>query len=358
MGINKTPAIYFRCDSGPEYGLGHLMRCVALAQGFQRADIKAIFFLVRKCGNEDLYREVLTKNGLRYIMLPDNAKGLQFELEHYTNKDNFNIVIFDNYDVTTEQMFSFKNKYKNLIAIDDLADRDFYVDLIINQNIDSQCLSYKTSCPAKLLLGTSYVLLRHNVLLTKNQIAARQNGTHPHIYMSFGGGDVYLRIKKFLKILYRMDQKLESEVTIDFTFMYDQDRMNEVAKELSELKKISINMIIGNYNPESIIKNADFAITAAGASVFEMAFLGIPQIVFIIDRNQEVTGNKVNEKGFGACLGYIGDVSETEFINLFSEFIRNKALREDMSRKGQEFIDGKGTERVISQILDYYNLAA
>lgn len=358
MKIHKTPAVYFRCDAGPGYGLGHLMRCVSLAQGFQRADINEIFFLVRRCGYDNLYRNVLTNNGLRYIMLPDSAKGLRFEFDRYTNKYNFNIAIFDNYDVTAEQMFLFKKKHDNLIAIDDLADRDFYVDMIVNQNIDAGRLSYRTLLPAKLLLGTSYVLLRNNVLLSKEQITARQNRKRPRIYMSFGGGDVYSRLKRFFKMLYRIDRIIESEITIDFTYMDNRERMKEIAGDLSGLKKISINMIAGNYHPESIMKEADFAVTAAGASVFEMAYLGVPQIVFIIDKNQEVTGQKVNETGFGTCLGHMGDVSESEFTKIFSEFISNKELRDDMSRKGQEFIDGKGAERVVSRILDYYSLSA
>lgn len=358
MRFKIKPTIYFRCDSGPKYGLGHLMRCVSLAQGFNKAGVDKIVFLIRKPEINELYNDLLEKNGFCYVFLPNRAKGLQFDFERYSHSDDFNIMIFDNYDVTSEQMVLYKKKYKNLIAIDDLADRYFIADFIINQNINAECLVYKTLGPAKLLLGTSYVLLRSNILMIKNRVKNKKESKIPHIFMNFGGGDIYSRIKNLLMMLHKLDQKLESKINIDFALTNNANQINKIRQRTSGFKKIKTNIIIDRYDLGPVIKNADFAVTSGGTSVFEIAYLGVPQMVFMIDKNQEVTGRKINEKGFGVCLGYIWDVSEVEFVKLFLDFLKNKTMRENMSRKGHEFIDGNGAERVAGQIMNYYGLVA
>ncbi len=358
MRFEKEIEVFFRCDSGPDYGLGHLMRCISLAQGFKLAGIEKIVFLLRKTNGVNTPLEILKEEGFRYITLPDKAKGLQFEFGRYFSSDNFTIMIFDNYDVTIEQMILYKKKYKNLVAIDDLADRNFSVDFIINQNINSEDLKYEILGTAKCLLGTSYVLLRKDILQLKNREKERENSKYFHVFMSFGGGNIYSRVKNLLMMFIKIDKLLDYRINIDFALMDNPKHNIIISKCLSGFKNIKVNIIIGKYNLKPIIKRADFALTAAGSTVFELAFIGVPQMVFIIDKNQEPTGQKVNEKGFGKCLGYIGDVSEVEFTELFFEFLRNRPMRESMSKKGQEFIDGKGVERVVDEIINYYRLVA
>ena len=358
MRFEKEIEIFFRCDSGPDYGLGHLMRCISLAQGFKLAGIEKIVFLLRRINDVNIHLKVLKEEGFRYITLPDKAKGLQFEHERYLNSGNVTIMIFDNYDVTIEQMILYKKKYKNLVAIDDLADRNFSVDFIINQNINSEGLKYEILGTAKCLLGTSYVLLRKDILQLKNRKRERGNSKYSHIFMSFGGGNIYPRIKNLLMMFVKIDQLLDYRINIDFAIIGNSNHNVKISKCFSGFNNINVNMIVGKYDIASVMKRADFALTAAGSTVFELAFLGIPQIVFIIDKNQELTGQKVNEKGFGKCLGYIDDISEVEFTELFFEFLRNRPMKESISKKGQEFIDGKGVERAVDEIINYYKLPA
>ena len=360
--MNKKPMIFFRCDAGPKYGLGHLMRCIAIAQGFQRAGYKENIFFLRKAGNDDLYEELLGRNGFRYVFLPNLAKGLQFDFEEYFHQGKMNLMIFDNYDVTAEQMISYKQKNKRLVAIDDLADREFFVDLIINQNIGSESLVYKTKGPVRLLLGSPYVLLRNNFLQIKNVRNQNENGAKPldekHVFMSFGGGDTFSRIKRVLRMFHKLDQKLETKIVVDFALPNNQILLSQVRREFSGLRKIFVHMIIGKYDLAYPMNNADFALTAAGTSVFELAFLGTPQMVFIIDKNQEITGNKVNKTGIGICLGDIEGISETEFVKTFLEFLENESMKRNMSSLGKEYIDGRGAERVVDEVISFYDLAA
>ena len=341
----ENTSVYFRCDFGPQYGLGHLMRCISLAQGFQKKSSIETFCLCNAF--HEKYQALLLESGMNVITFREKKIGLDFEPADYVDSSQNNITVFDNYDVTFKQMVSYKKKYPKLVAIDDTADRFFNTDIIINPSFEARRFNYLTINSPKLLLGNDYVLLRQCFFKTNTK--RKKN----HIFMSFGGGDVFRRIKSLLKGFHYIEKQLNNPITIDFVLNVDQDQFQLIHSILSSCKKIAFNYISDSYNLSSVMAQADFAITAGGSTVFELAYLGVPQLIFIIDKNQEVM-REVDEKGFGVCLGYIWDVSEKQFENKFFEFLQNKLLKENMSKKGREFIDGKGAERAVNQIMNYY----
>ena len=100
------------------------------------------------------------------------------------------------------------------------------------------------------------------------------------------------------------------------------------------------------------IARADFAVTAAGSTVFELACMGVPQIVFVIDKNQEITGQKINETGLGICLD---DINNLDILRkTFFSFLHDDQMKHNISRQAQSLIDGKGAQRVADGILVHY----
>ena len=108
--------------------------------------------------------------GVRVIKLPQKAAGLSFNPGDYLQISDGFITIFDNYDVSIDQMKKYKKNYPNLVAIDDLGDRIFDVDIIVNQNFQSDQIEYRTINKTKLFLGSKYALLRNNILILKSNI--------------------------------------------------------------------------------------------------------------------------------------------------------------------------------------------
>jgi len=342
-------SICFRCDFGPQYGLGHLMRCIALAEAFGKYSRIQTYCLTNSYNEK--FQGLLNQSGMQVITFSEKTIGLKFELEKYLKNSEECITIFDHYGVTFQQMNVYKKKYPHLVAIDDLADRRFHVDLIINHNIDAENLAYQTTNKTVFLLGNQYGLLRNNIL------KPRKDQKKDRIFMSFGGGDVFSRIKTFLGAFQQIDQQLTHPLHIDFVIAANNKRLRDIQLIMKGLDKIKFTYISNSYDLSSTMSQACFAITAAGSMSFELAALGIPQITFILDTNQEVTGQKINKIGFGKCPGYINKVTHNEFTKLFNEFLTNESMKEKMSETGRNFIDGKGKSRVIKEIIKLYNLA-
>ena len=338
--------ILFRCEFGTQYGFGHLMRSVALAQAFQEKKQVQTFCFSSSC--VDGFNELFDNANMAHIQLPRNTKGLLFDPNNYIKLSGDFITIFDNYDVTEVQMINYKHDYPNLVAIDDLANRVFNVDLIINQNLGSDQLEYKTINQPKFFLGVKYALLRKNIL------KAERKKNNNRIFMSFGGGEVYTRIRGLLGILLLLDKELDVSITVDFVISGKRDNKEQIRTSLGPCKKLKFNFIENQMDLSSYMVRANFAVTAAGSTVYELACLGVPQIVFIIDKNQKITGQKINETGLGSCLGDIRTINFYDFQKIFISFLENEEMKTDMSRRSQSLIDDKGTQRVANGILKHY----
>ena len=227
--------ILFRCDFGRNYGFGHIMRCISLSQAFVKyRDINLLFFTT--CKAESL-KVLFDNDKVTHIKLPKDALGLNFDPDNFAVIKKNNITIFDNYDVTFNQMENYRAKFQNLIAIDDIADRNFDVDIIINQNIGSKFLNYRFKKAPRLLLGEKYALLRQNVLNAKKKV------NNKNIFMSFGGGEVYDRIKKIFDYLLIFDRELYFKIKIDFIFAGTKESKNKILNRFKSFENIDFNFI-------------------------------------------------------------------------------------------------------------------
>lgn len=351
----QTPAIYFRCDAGSEFGLGHMMRCVALAQQFRKNGCKNIVFLTRKTADDFLYNELLKKNDFDYTFLPQEAKGLNFDIYEYADSKKFNIVVFDNYDVTGAQMLAFKRKYNNLVAIDDLADRTMAADIVINQNINAGRMKYKLVGRTRLLLGTRYVMLRDAYLQSKQSRRKQKTKKTVCAFISFGGSKVFSKIEPILNAFKSFDQVLSHPVNVLFAMPAETNEARMIVEKFSGCRNIHLDIITDSYDLVEYQKEADFAVTAAGSSVFELAYLGVPQLAVIISGNQEVTGLEIEKRGIGICLGRWNALSQKRVIESIEEFIFNESMKRKMATAGSNYIDGNGTERIVKEIAEFYN---
>ena len=173
--------------------------------------------------------------------------------------------------------------------------------------------------------------------------------------MSFGGGEVYDRIKGLLEILLVLDKDLDVNITVDFVIGGKKDNKEQIRSFLSTCERLKFYFIENKMDLSPYMARADFAVTAAGSTVFELAYLGVPQIAFIIDNNQETTGQKINEMGLGICLGNIYDIDKDIFSNTFNSFLYDGNMKQSMSSQAQTLIDGKGAQRTADKIMNYYN---
>ncbi len=185
--------IYFRADGDSERGLGHLVRCIALAQMLDRC-----FSITFCCIHIPASLQEDIKNHGFQLQLIQTESGF---LSLLSEKD---IVVLDGYHFTTAFQQQIKQTGCKLACIDDLHELPFVADLIINYAPGVQPADYIAAKETIFALGLEYVLLRKPFLLTA--LNNRQVKKSESVLICFGGSDVYNLTGRAFSVVKRFAQ--------------------------------------------------------------------------------------------------------------------------------------------------------
>lgn len=178
--------IFFRADAGPEIGYGHYIRSLALADMLKQ-DFDCTMFT--QTPTDYQLRE--SKDVCPVISLPNDDSKFDKFLEHLKGDE---IVVLDNYFFTTDYQRAIKAKGCKLVCIDDMHDKHYVADAVINHCVDDKSL-FDLESYSQLCLGAKYALLRAPFFETRNVVKSI-----PWL-VCFGGSDPYNLTSKIVKVL-------------------------------------------------------------------------------------------------------------------------------------------------------------
>ncbi|MBQ0090113.1 MAG: GNAT family N-acetyltransferase [Prevotellaceae bacterium] len=165
--------VYFRADAGAGIGYGHFIRSLALADMLRR-DFECMMFTQ----DPTPYQINEAANVCQLVSLPADESRFDKFLTYLTGEE---IVVLDNYFYTTEYQQQIKDKGCKLVCIDDLHDKHFVADVVINHAF-VPAEEYDVEDYTQVCTGPKYALLRGPFL--QQQSVDR----HPHSWVVTIGG--------------------------------------------------------------------------------------------------------------------------------------------------------------------------
>lgn len=317
-------AIFFT-EAGNKYGLGHLIRCVSLAQGLHLNDVICNFY-IDSDSNQNAFLDKF------------NFKILNWRY-CYKNLDltDYDICVVDSYH-SDESFYKYVcSKVKKCIYFDDFNRIEYPNGFILNPvNPEDNHSYYSYKNKDQLLIGYQYQLFRKQFW---NHKAFNVNDDVKTITVTFGGSDVgSFTISILVELLKR-------NININVI------SSNESVIELSKHNNISV---FNNLQASEIIEKfleSDIVITAAGQTLLELISLNVPTIVIQIADNQL---NNINRLIAENCITFAGHKDDKLLLkNITRELnsLTNSNKRYELSRKCKNILDTKGVERVVNKIL-------
>ncbi|UOQ70366.1 UDP-2,4-diacetamido-2,4,6-trideoxy-beta-L-altropyranose hydrolase [Hymenobacter cellulosilyticus] len=177
------PRVIFRADGDARMGLGHVVRCLALADMLQ-PDFETIF-VIRQPGEN--VQSQIEQSCLQTWLVPEGLNETQeiaWLRQQLTPTD---IVVLDGYHFSPRYAQTLWLQGQPVVCLDDLVNHYIWADLIINQAGGIQPEAYRHVPGAQLCLGPAYALLRRPF-----QEATRTAVTQPdtqRIFLNMGGAD-------------------------------------------------------------------------------------------------------------------------------------------------------------------------
>lgn len=330
--------VYVRADGNNKIGMGHMMRCMAIAREIVKKGEKVTFLLA-----DDSPAETLEDAGFSYIVLHTDYTDMESEkesLEKLPLKDTKFLV--DSYFVTNTY-FQMLKEYGIVFYIDDVAKFDYHVDCVINGNIYGDKLEYN----APLVLGGyRYAPIRSEFL------EAREHCTPRNLLITTGGSDPYFLTESILKRLLE-DTQLSRE-SMDVVCGKFSDSYEKLLEMTKDMPSITIHKNVSNM--WELMQRAKVAVTAGGTTMTELSAMGIPMVCFSFVDNQDRIVDTFLKEGYVYYGGFYQEKKEIlveEVVASLKELVTKETLRKEYAEKLQKLVDGKGSQRIAEAILKY-----
>jgi len=346
-GITGKRGLVLRADANTQMGIGHLMRCLALAQAWQAQGGKAVFI----CASESL-RQRLSDEGFQVIALerpyPDPADWALTSQVLAAHPGAW--VALDGYHFDPSYQLRIKEAVHPLLVIDDMAHLDhYYADVVLNQNIHAAQLDYACEPYTRLLLGTRYVLLRREFWPWRGwqrevpEVARK-------VLVTLGGSDPDNLTLTVIRALQRVDvDGLEVVAVVGGSNPHFQEL--EAAIRYSPSGG-TIRLVRNVTHMPELMAWADVAVSAGGSTCWELAFMGLPGLALILANNQRPVTTGLDAAGVVINLGQPTAMAPIEIARALTELATAPRKRAAMTERGRVLVDGDGAGRVVQQMKD------
>ena len=344
--------VVIRADADSRIGIGHMMRCMALAQAFKEKGIRVTF--ISRCP-EDRLRNSITRGGFGFIPVerpfPEPADlvltlNTLKELEGSNGGREPVCLILDGYHFQPDYHRAIRNEGFLLIVIDDMAHVDYYhTDILINYNVHALWFKYACDKDTLKLLGTEYTLLRNDFSRFRDwnrHIPEKAK----NIVITFGGSEKRDLTRKVLEAFKRIGDEDLNVIALTG----EEDVRGDFSQMAGDMSLSHVKLLPYVDDMPSLLSWADLAVSACGVTSLEAAFMGLPSIVITVEKNQEGIGERLQDLRVAQHLGEMEDIDPEFLAGSICDLIRNQACRREMSENGRKLVDGKGSERVCTLI--------
>lgn len=361
-------SVMMRADVSRGIGMGHVMRCLALAQEFRKRDVGAVIILkvydgivLNQVKDYGFAIEVLDK-GLRVEQEADYLGALA---ERYNSR----LLVTDlSYHRKLTEHADFirllkmlKEKGLFIVTIDGgMAEdclslrQDIPADLIVMPYFGSERVDYCISDKSKLLLGPAYFIFREEFVRASKDKTEPKRGS-ACIAITMGGSDPYRLTERTVSALLRLNEAMHVKIILGAGFLRSREQR---LTKLIHGRSSQFQILKSVDNMAEILKETDIAIVSNGLTKYETMLLGIPTIVLNYSAARMLGGKGLRGTKLFYALADEEDISPEDIIKVVRRLLRGRSSRRPFAPNSRSRIDGNGASRIFSSIPREYVYAS
>lgn len=350
--------IIIRADGNREIALGHIMRCLSIAD-VMKTKAEVVFVTA---GRET--EELIRSRGFRNAVLGTDYRDMESELpalEAFLAEYPAQLILADSYFVTGNYMEAL-GKLAKTAYIDDLGRPVYPVTTLVNYNIYAPALPYETwyreaglPLPAEILTGCQYAPLREEFR------KRRRSGQEPYgkeetvkdVLITTGGGDM---ANAAVSLCRRLLAEMQTGAHEGIRYHVICGPFAESREVLREIAAARPQFILHENvtNMSELMAKCDIAVSAAGSTMYELCSMRLPAVCFYFAENQRRMAECFDRTTEIKNAGNITEDREGVLkclLERLSGLERDAALRERIRGQMAELTDGCGAVRLAEKLL-------
>ncbi|GAB4039626.1 UDP-2,4-diacetamido-2,4,6-trideoxy-beta-L-altropyranose hydrolase [Spirosoma gilvum] len=330
--------LLFRADGNAQIGLGHVMRCLALAHMLKN-DFSMRFAIVEPTAT---IQSMIEQTGIVVLSLP--ASDSQSAFVNLIEGDE--VVILDGYAFDESFQRSVRSKALKLVFIDDLITGHQVADVVINHAGGVSNDEYDAADYTQFYLGPHYTMLRPEFLKPEG---FGEPPTNVPIFVSLGGADPENRSLTVVEGIKKADASLPVHIVLG-PFHPNRAAIEAFQAELPNLT------ILENLSASQMVETLQqcrLAITASSTISYEVCAVNRPLIAVVTADNQARLARFLSEKKLALSVlsptyltGKIPVLGLDEQIRLaIQNFQPASEIVADSLSNQRRYFDGQSPER-------------
>jgi spore coat polysaccharide biosynthesis predicted glycosyltransferase SpsG len=332
-----------RCDARPETGVGHLIRCVALAEEFRARGVDVTF--LGEVSDELPWagRQLVTRN-LPLVPAPATAD----DLAKAARRLGLQALVTDSYELMSDYPAVCRAAGLVVAALVDGDLRGQVADIYVDQNLDAEL--YRPALPpgAVRLAGLRYVLLRDSVRRLRPAQPRKPRREPPRVLCFFGGTDAFDAAPVLSALL------IATGVPFEATVVAARPHQRAALAGLDAVPGQTLHVIGPSDDLPELIAEADLVISASGTSTWELLCLAASAALIWVVDNQELGFQRVVARGLAAGLGRLQDLTAGgagAAVAVLRGLLAEPERRERLAERAWAAVDARGRERVVDELL-------
>lgn len=340
----KSRRILMRCDGDERLGLGHVYRCLALADELRNAHGCGVSFAMATgpVGFD------LVKSAFYPVDLKPEDTAEDTWMEGLIQRLHPDALVLD---VRSGLSRSALEKWRagGLVCatIDDGSEHRLSTDFAFYPPVPQVKRMDWTGFTGTLHAGWEWVLLRREFAHdpTQSQKSKPLQKSRLTILVTMGGSDPAGMTLKAVEALDLLDEDFDVVVMVGATFLHDRDLqtlLSRVRRHFDVRKNVT--------DVPGLMAQADLAIASFGVTAYELAARGVPSILLSISADHAESASIFTEAGMAVSLGIVDDVSETKITDTVRIMLNDEPKRSAMSMNSRKLVDGCGGKRIANAI--------
>jgi len=320
-------------EGGKEIGLGHVTRCLSLAEAFKERGIDIALIIN---GGEEVLSVAPS------AILLDWLKDEKEAFSKFINDADY--VVIDSYLAPERYYFKAYRRAERCLFIDDFKRFDYPGGIVLNGGISARKLGYQQKEGVKYLLGPEYAPLRKEFWNVEKKRIRRQI---KRVLVTFGMSDVRNMAVSVAESLDLEFPEVEKYVILGLN--------SKSYERLRSLENVRVFEGISAEEMKRLMLDCDVAISAGGQTTYELARVGLTSILIATADNQVPNCEGWQKTGFALYVGRWDKVDARCLLESF-KLLENPKVRSRMSKKGRRTVDGQGARRVVNEICNITDL--
>lgn len=339
----RKKRILIRADGSRKIGMGHVVRCLAVADELKGRIPVEVRFVTR--GHPECV-SLIKKAGYDVATIPPklSAKGEVDEALSILADFEPDLVVNDILD-TPKGYVKEVSKMAKVVSFDDTGAGSAYADKVVFTTVrpKSRNLSNSSCIP-----GPGYVILRRPFMeLRQKKFERKISENVRKILVCMGGSDPSNLTVKVLGALNILEGKISVSVVIGPAYSAVSRIKSAASKSKHDVKMVSN---LDGRGMLDLMLGSDVGVASCGISAWEMGATGLPMIT-LCQSKFELEEVRIGDHNLAIHLGLGRTVSERTIVSSVEQLLREKDLRGKLSREGIRAVNGDGLKRTVDVLV-------